>query len=95
MFITLIFIIVNLISLNQFKWPWEEKPIEEWYEGPSLPLWITAWIFLSVGLVALTILIIYTKFGREISIKLSVISILASSILLGLAFHFFLINAGY
>ncbi len=93
-FILLLFVF-NLIFLNQYKWPWEDKPIEEWYEGPALHLWVIAWIFLAIGIVALTILIIYTKFGREISIRLSVITIGISSIFLGFAFHFFLLNAGY
>jgi hypothetical protein len=81
--------------MNQFKWPWEEKPIEEIFEGPSLPLWIIAWVFLAVGLISLTVLIVYTKYGREISIRLSVITIVISSIFLGFAFHFFLLSAGF
>lgn len=83
-----------LIAVNQIENPWEGKPPEEWYEGASLPLWVFGWIFLSFGLVALAILIIYTKYGREISIKLSVITVTIASILLGFAFHFFLLNAG-
>jgi hypothetical protein len=97
MFFTLLLLllIIKIISINQFKWPWEERPIEELFEGPSLPLWIIAWVFLAVGLISLTVLIVYTKYGREISIRLSVITIVISSIFLGFAFHFFLLSAGF
>ena len=64
------------------------------FEVPSLTLWILAWIFLVVGLIALTILIVYTKYGREISIKLSIFAIVISSAFLGFAIHFFLLNFG-
>ena len=94
-FTLLLLLIIKIISMNQFKWPWEEKPIEELFEGPSLPLWIIAWVFLAVGLISLTVLIVYTKYGREISIRLSVITIVISSIFLGFAFHFFLLSAGF
>ncbi len=94
-FTLLLLLIIKIISMNQFKWPWEEKPIEEIFEGPSLPLWIIAWVFLAVGLISLTVLIVYTKYGREISIRLSVITIVISSIFLGFAFHFFLLSAGF
>ncbi len=61
---------------------------------PSLSLWVLAWIFLIIGLIALAILIVYTKYGREKSVRLSIISILIVSIFLGFAFHFFLLNWG-
>lgn len=61
---------------------------------PSLSLWILAWIFLILGLLALAILIIYTKYGREKSVRLSILSILTVSIFLGFSFHFFLLNWG-
>ncbi|MEJ2294195.1 MAG: hypothetical protein P8Y23_05445 [Candidatus Lokiarchaeota archaeon] len=61
---------------------------------PSLSLWILAWVFLIIGIITLAILIIYTRYGREVSIKLSVISIAIASILLGFAIHFFLLNFG-
>jgi len=64
------------------------------FEVPSLSLWIFAWIFLLIGLITLVILIIYTRYGREISIKLSVISIAIASVLLGFSIHFFLLNFG-
>ena len=64
------------------------------FEVPSLPLWILAWIFLIIGLIALTILIVYTKYGREISIKLSVLAIIIAAAFLGFATHFFLLNFG-
>lgn len=64
------------------------------FDGPSLTLWIFTWIFLSIGGIGLVVLVLYTKYGREISIKLMVISIAISSIFLGFAFHFFLLNFG-
>ncbi len=64
------------------------------FEVPSLPLWILAWTFLIIGLIALTILIVYTKYGREISIKLSVIAVIIAAAFLGFATHFFLLNFG-
>ena len=64
------------------------------FEVPSLSLWILAWLFLIIGLITLAILIIYTRYGREISIKLSVITIVITAVLLGFAIHFFLLNFG-
>lgn len=61
---------------------------------PSLSLWVFAWLFLIIGLVSLTILIIYTKYGREVSVRLSIISIMIASIFLGFALHFFLLSWG-
>jgi len=61
---------------------------------PSLTLWVLSWVFLVIGIIALISLILYTKYGREISIKLSVISIVIASSFLGFAFHFFLISFG-
>ncbi|UCD02091.1 MAG: hypothetical protein JSV23_03485 [Promethearchaeota archaeon] len=61
---------------------------------PSLSLWVFAWIFLIIGLTSLTILIIYTKYGREVSVRLSIISIVIASIFLGFAIHFFLLTWG-
>jgi len=91
----IILFMIKIISVNQYKWPWEDKPIEEFFERPSLTLWIISWVFMSIGLIALTILIVYTKYGREISIRLSIIAIVMSSIFLGFAFHFLLLQAGY
>ncbi len=64
------------------------------FQIPSLTIWILAWIFLIIGLLALTTLVVYTRYGREISIKLSIISISISAALLGFSFHFFLITFG-
>jgi len=61
---------------------------------PSLTLWVLAWLFLIIGLVALTVLVIYTRYGREKSVRLSVISIIIASIFLGFSIHFFLLNWG-
>ncbi|MFX0057824.1 MAG: hypothetical protein ACFE85_05775 [Candidatus Hodarchaeota archaeon] len=64
------------------------------FEIPSLILWILAWIFLVIGIIALIALVLYTKYGRELSIKLSVISIAFASVFLGFAIHFFLKSLG-
>ncbi len=61
---------------------------------PSLSLWVFAWLFLIIGLVSLIVLIIYTKYGREVSVRLSIISIVIASIFLGFALHFFLLSWG-
>ncbi|MFX1488994.1 MAG: hypothetical protein ACFFBI_07595 [Promethearchaeota archaeon] len=63
-------------------------------EVPSLTLWVLAWLFLVIGLIALTVLVVYTRYGREISVRLSVISIIISSIFLGFSIHFFLLTWG-
>jgi hypothetical protein len=96
MIITLLFLIINTSLQNDFEWPWEEeRPIEELFEGPSIVLWVLAWVFFGVGMVFLLILVLYTKYGREISIRLTIITIVVGSILLGFSFHFFLLQAGY
>ncbi len=68
--------------------------IPQFFEGPSLALWILAWIFLSVGLLFLIVLVVYTKYGRETSIRLSIIASIISAGFLGFSFHFFLLNFG-
>ncbi len=64
------------------------------FQVPSLTIWILAWIFLIIGLLALITLVVYTRYGREISIKLSIITIGTSAVFLGFSFHFFLITFG-
>ncbi|KKN16620.1 hypothetical protein LCGC14_0974120 [marine sediment metagenome] len=59
---------------------------------PSLSIWIFAWIFLFIGIASLVVLIVYSKYGREISVRLSIISIVFSSIFLGFGFHFLLLS---
>ena len=61
---------------------------------PSLAIWVFGWIFLIIGLISLAILIIYTKYGREISIRLSIISIIIAAAFLGFAVHFLLLSFG-
>ncbi len=61
---------------------------------PSLSLWVIAWIFLFIGLTSFTILIIYNKYGREVSIRLSILSIIIGSVFLGFSFHFLLLSWG-
>ncbi len=94
MIFSLLLSVLSLIVPNQLFPTENQKPIEESFLGPSLVLWVFAWIFLSLGAVALVILILYTKFGRKASIKLSVITIVIASIFLGLSFHFFLLHFG-
>jgi len=65
------------------------------FQAPSFILWVLAWIFLIIGLIALTTLVVYTRYGREISIKLSIISISSSAVLLGFSLNFFLITFGF
>ena len=72
----------------------QDVPPEESFTGPSLALWVFAWIFLIIGLITFAILIIYTKYGREISIRLSIIAIVLSAGFLGFSFHFFLLHFG-
>jgi hypothetical protein len=61
---------------------------------PSLTIWSLAWVFLIIGLISLTILVIYTKYGREISIKLSIINAVISAGSLAFAVHFLLLSWG-
>ncbi len=61
---------------------------------PSLTIWSLAWVFLIIGLISLVILVIYTKYGREISIKLSIISGVISAVFLAFALHFLLLSWG-
>jgi len=63
-------------------------------EYPSLTLWLLAWIFLIIGLISLVVLVVYTRYGREKSVRLAVISIIISAIFLGFSIHFFLLNFG-
>ena len=90
--------LLRAIISNQFEdldLPWESDiPPEELFDGPNIFLWVFAWIFLSIGLVAITVLIIHNKYGREFSLKLSIISLAIVSISLGFAFHFFLLHFG-
>ncbi|MBD3212198.1 MAG: hypothetical protein GF311_06265 [Candidatus Lokiarchaeota archaeon] len=60
----------------------------------SIPLWVFAWILLIVGILTFLILLIYAKYGREMSIKFSIITILITSSSLAFAIHFFLLNLG-
>ncbi|MFX1388795.1 MAG: hypothetical protein ACFE9Z_01875 [Promethearchaeota archaeon] len=61
---------------------------------PSLTLWVFGWIFLIIGLISLAVLILYTKYGRETSIRLSILSIIVSAIFLAFAVHFILLSFG-
>jgi len=60
----------------------------------NLPLWILAWFFLIFGILSLIVLLVYSKYGRELSMKFSIINILITSSLLAFSIHFFLITLG-
>ncbi|MBD3200585.1 MAG: hypothetical protein GF316_11265 [Candidatus Lokiarchaeota archaeon] len=47
------------------------------------------------GMIALLSLLLYAKYGRELSLKFSIITILIASALLGFAIHFFLLSFGF
>jgi len=64
------------------------------FQVPSMTIWVLAWVFILIGFFSLAILIVYTRYGRELSIKLSIISISIAAIFLGFGFHFFLITFG-
>jgi len=64
------------------------------FQVPSIPIWILAWIFLVIGILAIVILILYTKYGRDLSIKLALLSIIFAAVFLGFSIHFFLISFG-
>ncbi len=84
--------------LSFFQWnPFEPEPtipLEETFPGPSIALFVFAWIFLVIGIIALIVLILYTKYGREVSVKLSVVNIVIASSFLGFSLHFFLLHFG-
>jgi MFS family permease len=89
-------ILSGLIDLVfQIENPFEGRPVEEWFDIPSMVLWVFGWIFLGLGITAFLVLVVYTKYGREASIRLSVITIIIASIFLAFAFHFLLLNFGY
>jgi hypothetical protein len=64
------------------------------FQVPSIPIWSLAWTFLVIGILAIVILILYTKYGRELSIKLTLLSIIFAAVFLGFSIHFFLISFG-
>ena len=77
----MIVMLFNLLQINGF-------------EIPSLSVWVLAWVFSIIGLLSLIILVVYTRFGREISIKLSIVSLAFASVFIGFGIHFFLITFG-
>jgi len=96
MIVSLFYLIRNVLLQDDFEWWWEEdRPPEELFEGPSIVLWVLAWIFFGIGMVSFLILVLYTKYGRETSIRLTVITIFVGAIFLGFSFHFFLLQWGY
>jgi hypothetical protein len=64
------------------------------FDIPSITLWTLAWIFLIIGIISVIVLVLYTKYGRELSMKLTILSIAFSAIFLGFATHFFLTSMG-
>jgi len=73
--------ILSLMQINEF-------------EIPSITLWTLAWIFLLIGIFSVVLLIIYTNYGRELSMKITIVSIMFASVFLGFATHFFLTSIG-
>lgn len=61
---------------------------------PSPAIWGLGWTFLIIGLISLAVLVIYTKYGREISIRLSIVTSIISVIFLAFALHFLLLTWG-
>ncbi|MBY9007153.1 MAG: hypothetical protein KGD63_10380 [Candidatus Lokiarchaeota archaeon] len=53
-----------------------------------------AWLFVIFGMIVFVILLIYAKYGRELSIKYSLIFIITAAVLLGFSIHFFLLSFG-
>ncbi|MBD3352269.1 MAG: hypothetical protein GF364_12350 [Candidatus Lokiarchaeota archaeon] len=53
-------------------------------------LWL-AWILVIVGIIAVVALVVYTEFGRDPSIPLSILLIIIASVALGFSIHLFLI----
>ena len=94
MLFTLLLYVINSSMTTKFGLAQLTNTSGEELQVPSLPLWILSWIFLFTGIGLLIILILYTKYGRETSIRLSIIAIVMASVFLGFAFHFFLLNAG-
>jgi len=59
-----------------------------------IELYIWAWILVIIGIGFLCVLILYTKYSTEVSMKLYIITIVFSSISLGFGVHLFLTNLG-
>ncbi len=57
-------------------------------------LWSFAWLLFIFGVIVFIILLIHVKYGRELSVKLSIILIIIASVFLGFSIHFFLLCFG-
>ncbi len=53
---------------------------------------VFAWLLIIFGVLAAIALVIYTEFGRDVSIPFSVIMILVASLCIGFSIHLFLIG---
>ncbi len=59
-----------------------------------LHIYVWAWILTAIGIGFLSVLILYTKYSSDISVRLYAITIVVAAICLGFAIHLFLSNAG-
>ncbi len=53
---------------------------------------VFAWLLIIFGVLAAIALVIYTEFGRDVSIPFSAIMILVASLCIGFSIHMFLIG---
>ncbi|MHA1453954.1 MAG: hypothetical protein ACTSRD_13925 [Promethearchaeota archaeon] len=53
---------------------------------------VFAWLLIIFGVLAAIALVIYTEFGRDVSIPFSVIMILVAALCIGFSIHMFLIS---
>ncbi|MBY8982976.1 MAG: hypothetical protein KGD57_08510 [Candidatus Lokiarchaeota archaeon] len=57
-------------------------------------IWFLAWLFVVFGIIVFIMLLVYAKYGRDLSIKYALIFIIIASVLLGFSIHFFLVSFG-
>jgi hypothetical protein len=57
-------------------------------------LFVYAWILIIIGIIAAGGLVIYTEYGRDVSVPFSVTMLIIASISIGFSIHFFLISSG-
>ena len=52
---------------------------------------VFAWLLIVFGVLAAIALVIYTEFGRDVSIPFSVVMIVVTSLCIGFSIHMFLV----
>jgi hypothetical protein len=55
---------------------------------------VYAWILIVIGIISAVALVIYTEYGRDVSVPFSVTMLIIASVCIGFSIHFFLISAG-